>query len=736
VNRAIATALVWSISLGLFARKLGAQQGAPAKSPVAAVRPVTDDYFGTRVVDNYRYFENLKDPEVQQWMKAQADYTHAVLSALPDRERLLARMRQLDSAEHAEIQSVWRRPADRYFYVKQLAGQDVAKLYERDGLTGPERLLVDPTTISLAPSNQGRGPSTIEGVEFSDDSRYVAVGITPGGAEHDTELHVIVTALGKETGDVMFHVAGGGIVWWLPGNRSLVYTRDQELPPGAPRAAMEQKGRSYLHVLGTGVRQDRAVFGYGVSPRITVDSTQAASVKVASRYALGFINSGVSPNSEIYIAPVDAIGKPDVPWRKVAGLADGVTDVAVHVDEMYLLSFKEASHYRILRTDARNPDLATAQVVVPASSAIVQAMFIGRDALYVQVMEGGVQRVLRVPFGPHPRPAYLPLPLANLAYPITDPRVPGTLIWLGTATTAADIFAYDPETRRLTDTKLQPEGPNDNPPNIESVEVKVRSYDGTMVPLTIVYPKGLERDGSHPALLTGYGAYGYSSNAGFAPSQLAEYELGVVRATCHVRGGGEFGEEWHLGGKEATKPNTWRDFIACAEYLIARGYTSPAHLAGEGGSAGGILIGRAIEERPDLFAAAVADVPLSDAVRSETTPNGGPNIAEFGSTKTEAGFRALYAMSPYANVKDGVKYPAVLLTTGINDPRVDPWQPAKLAARLQAATASGKPVFLRVDYTGGHGVASSYEQALEEAIDKWSFVLWQTGHPAFQPRKP
>ena len=222
----------------------------------------------------------------------------------------------------------------------------------------------------------------------------------------------------------------------------------------------------------------------------------------------------------------------------------------------------------------------------------------------------------------------------------------------------------------------------------------------------------------------------------YDPIDMAEYERGVVRATCHVRGGGENGEEWHLAGKGRPSRTRGSDFIACAEYLIAKGYTSPAHLAGEGGSAGGILIGRAIEERPDLFAAAIADVPLADLLRIETTANGDPNIPEFGSTKTEAGFRALYAMSPYANVKDGVKYPAVLVTTGINDPRVDPWEPAKFAARLQAATASGKPVLLRVDYHAGHGVASSHEQALERRPTRGAFCSGRPGDPAFQPRKP
>ena len=202
-----------------------------------------------------------------------------------------------------------------------------------------------------------------------------------------------------------------------------------------------------------------------------------------------------------------------------------------------------------------------------------------------------------------------------------------------------------------------------------------------------------------------------------------------------MRGGGEYGEEWHLAGKGATKPNTWRDFIACAEYLIDKKYTSPAHLAGEGGSAGGILIGRAITEQPDLFGAAIINVGLLDTVRVETTANGVSNIPEFGSTKTEVGFKALFAMSAYHHVKDGTAYPAVLLTTGANDPRVDSWEPAKMTARLQAATASGKPVLLRVDYGGGHGGGSGEKQFQEQLADSWSFLLWQFGVPGFQPER-
>jgi prolyl oligopeptidase len=206
---------------------------------------------------------------------------------------------------------------------------------------------------------------------------------------------------------------------------------------------------------------------------------------------------------------------------------------------------------------------------------------------------------------------------------------------------------------------------------------------------------------------------------------------------CHVRGGGEYGEEWHLAGKGSTKPNTWRDFIACAQYLIDQKYTSPARLAGIGGSAGGILIGRAITERPDLFGAAIDVVGCSDMLRMETTANGLPNIDEFGSTKTEEGYKALYAMSAFHHIQDRTAYPAVLLETGINDPRVDPWHMAKMTARLQAATASGKPVLLRVEYAGGHGgIGGTKKQAQERLADEWSFLLWQFGVPDFQPPKP
>ena len=410
-----------------------------------------------------------------------------------------------------------------------------------------------------------------------------------------------------------------------------------------------------------------------------------------------------------------------------------MTNVAVRGDDLYLLTYKGAPRYKIMRIDARQPNLAAAQTVVPSSEAVITDMAEAKDALYVQLMDGGIGRMLRISNGPDANPERIALPFDGRIFTSADPRLPGVLLDAVSWTRAFKVYAYDPKSAVVSDTGIQPAGPFDDPTNLESEEVKVPSHDGVLVPLSIVHKKGLKLDETNPTLVEGYGGYGSSIKPYFAPMELAWYDLGGVNATCHVRGGGEYGEDWHLAGKGATKPNTWLDFIACAQYLVDKKYTSTARMAGTGASAGGILIGRAITERPDLFGAAIIDVGMLDPLRGETSANGETNIPEFGTAKTEEGFRNLYAMSSYLHVKDRTSYPAVLLTTGINDPRVDPWLPGKMTARLQAATSSGKPVLLRVDFGGGHGGGSGEGQQQAATADRWSFLLWQFGVPGFQP---
>jgi len=327
----------------------------------------------------------------------------------------------------------------------------------------------------------------------------------------------------------------------------------------------------------------------------------------------------------------------------------------------------------------------------------------------------------------------VPLPfLGNLFGPITDPRQPGALFDMQSWTQASQVFIFDPSGNTTSNSGLTPPSKIDTS-QLESKEVLVTSYDGTRIPLSIVYKKGIALDGKHPTILEGYGSYGVVLESSFSASMLPWIERGGIWAIAHVRGGGEFGEDWHRDGQMRTKPNSIFDFIACGQYLVDQRYTSTRFLAAQGASAGGITVGGALTWRPDLFGVVLDQVGISDTLRFETEPNGPPNVSEFGSVKTEDGFHGLYAMSAYAHVHAGTAYPAVMFMTGANDPRVAPWHMTKMTARVQAATASGRPVLLRIDYDAGHGIGSNRSQREEERADMWSFALWQMGDSAFQP---
>jgi prolyl oligopeptidase len=705
--------------------------GGPPSPPVSPVRPVTDEYFGTKVVDPYRYLENLQDPGVQVWFKAQDEYTRAVLARIPGRAQLLERIKQLDQSAPFQVSDVQRFQGDRYYYRKIQASEEVSKLYEREGLNGTEKLVVDPAKFVTAPGTH----YALNYYVPSYDGKYVVYGVSPGGSE-DAVIHVLDMSTGRDTGETIDRSWYGGISW-LPDNRSFLHIRFQKLAAGADPSERRLKSRVYLHRVGTDPENDAAVFGYGVNPGISLDPSDGSFVVADPRttYALAGINRGFTNELTIYTAPLDSIGKPDTHWTKLCDPADAITNFDWRGDDLYLLTHKNAPDFKVIHTSLAHPDLASAAVVVPAGEAVLSGIAAAPDALYVPELDGGVGRLLRVPYaGGAAELVSLPFD-GTLGVFGGDPRLTGLLLGLTSWTKAYRIYEYEPDTRRAKDTGLQPLGSHDDPADIEAVEVKVRSYDGVLVPLSIVSKKGLKLDHSHPALISGYGAYSINMSQYFDPTSQAWLERGGVLAVAHVRGGGEYGEEWHQGGMMENKHNTWRDFIACSEYLVQHGYTSPKKLAGEAGSAGGILIGRAFTERPDLYAAVLDDVGLSDMIRDMFSPDGPLNVPEYGDLKTQSGFRNLFEISAYDHVKDGVSYPAVMLTTGINDPRVVPWEPGKMAARLQAATASHKPVLLRVDYQGGHGGwGGTKSQSHELAADQWSFLLWQFGEPGFQPQ--
>ena len=721
-------------ALALLAAASAAAQTAPSAPPVAAIKPVQDTYFGTTTTDPYRWMENLSDPAVKSWFRGQADYTSSVLARIPGRDALYARIHQLDNA--TTYVSDVQEAGPYVFYEKARPQDDNFKLYVRRGVSGPERVLFDPL------------PLTVKGVHTSLDfytpsldGSHVAYGTSPGGSE-DSTIHVLVTATAATLPDAISRTQlSGSDIGWLPGGQSFLYNREQKLAPGQNLADKESDSVAFLHQIGTDPdTRDVPVLGKGISAAIPVQDPDVLGVLTSSgapgaMFALD--QRGVQNEIALWTAPIASLsGKPaEIPWTKVCDFTDDVTGYDVHGGRIYLLSHKGSPHFQVLETSLAAPDIAHARIVAATDKiAVAKGIGVASDALYVHGRNGAVGYLTRIPYDGS-KATSIHMPFAGALDPtlVTDPRMAGALLYTQSGAHYPVWLRYDPATMKLADTRLCPKDSADFS-RVTLAEVQATAPDGTRIPLSLMYPKGMKFDGSHPTIMEGYGAYGISTDMSYFPILLSWVEQGGVVAVAHVRGGGEEGQDWYQAGYKATKPNTWRDFNACGEYLVSHKYTSPAKLSGFGASAGGILMSRAITERPDLWGAALIGVGWSNMLRTEFSPNGPDNVPEFGSVTTEQGFQDLYAMDGYQHVKDGIKYPAVMLTTGINDPRVVSWEPAKMTARLQAATSSGKPVLLRVDYDAGHGLGSTKSQEDRELADQWSFLLWQLGQPGFQPK--
>ncbi|GAP35928.1 prolyl oligopeptidase family serine peptidase [Piscinibacter sakaiensis] len=725
-----ARALAVLAAVGLATLGAGSHAATPAPPPTPS-EPVTDVYHGTTVVDPYRWMEDMKSPAFQAWLKAQAAHAGAVLATLPGRAALRQRLGALADAS-VNVGEVSVSPGGRTFYLKRLPGEASRKLWMREGLDGPERLLLDPEAL---PGRPGR--HAIDWTSPSPDGRLVALGLSLGGSE-DSVLHVIDVASGRLLGE---RIDRTGLnepgVAWLPGNRGFFYNRH-------PADERYNQSTVWRHTLGRPDGEDVPVFGWGADParRFERPDLPYLSTVGGSSWAMAEVLHGDAAERSYWLAPVAALRGPAparAGWRRLLGPEDKVTQAVLVGRTVYAVSQRNASRRELWAIDVAS---GRRQVVLPAGDQVLQTAVVGRDGVYLKALDGGVSRLWRVPLrhrasgAPAGPAAPVALPFEGSLRELAPLPRGGVLVRLEGWTRAPQVFALrDGRSEALG---LQPPSTVDAS-GVESRRVMVRAADGTAVPMSLLLPRGLtaeqaRRDGGRPTVVTGYGAYGISLEPRFSPTRLAWIERGGLAAVCHVRGGGELGEDWHRGGYIETKQNTIGDFIACAEWLVDQGWASPRTLAGTGGSAGGITIGGAITQRPELFAAAQSAVGVSDMLRMELTPNGAPNIAEFGTVTNPAHFRAMFAISPYHRIRDGVAYPAVIVTTGANDPRVDAWMPGKLAARLQAANPNGKPVLLRVDFDGGHGMGSSVTQQLDETADVWSFFLWQMGDPAFQPK--
>ena len=697
----------------------------PDHPPVAPVRPVTDTYFGTKVIDPYRWMENRDSPEVVSYMLAQGAYTRQVLDRIPGRDRLEARIAAHTGGGVLVVGA--GKAGKRLFVMKRAPNEATWKVYVRENPAAPDRLLLDPDRYSSRSQH-----ASLSFAIPSQQGDKLAYGVALGGSERSV-IHVMDVTSGKEWPETIDRADQAGPAW-LPDGSGFFYKRMTVTKPGDPETARYLNGRTMLHRLGTDPDKDIALIGTGVpgSPEISPPDQPWINNQAGTDQAVATISHGSEPATELLVAPLAEAMHPGAHWRKICDSPDGVTSYALHGNTLYLLLHKNAPHYKIIALDLATLDWAHAKTIVPESDRNIEDMEPASDGLYILDREGGFGHLRRYDFATGKIEEVVLPAQGSVGYPSTDPLQPGAIDKLESWLMPEQWFSIDGTT--ASPLNLAPKWKDDLSAFV-SEEVKVRARDGVMVPLSILHRKDLVRDGKAPLRLMGYGSYGITMSPRFMSNMIPLLEDGGIYAVCHVRGGGEFGETWHLAGQKATKPNTWHDLIDCAEYLQSHGYASPQTTAIEGGSAGGITVGMALVERPDLSRVAFSEFGDSNALRAEFETDGDANALEYGSVKTEAGFRALQAMDALSHVKDGVAYPAVLFTTGLNDPHVAPWQPGKMAARLQKATSSGRPILLRVDPDAGHGSGPTKQQADKVMADQMAFMYWQMGKPEYQPRK-
>jgi prolyl oligopeptidase len=700
-------------------------QNEPSRAPV---HEVFDTYFGIRVSDPYRWMEDAHSSELAAYLDRENEQMHVALAPFASqRSAFLRRIRQLQNSVD-QIHSV-RLIGDQYFYLELPPGTKDARLVVRKLSEGRGRLLLDPSALASSGTH-----AAITYFEPSWDGKFVAVGVALGGSE-DAVLHVVQVSTGELLRDAISRTQYASPAW-TEDNLGFYYMRQQELPKGAPATAIYENTRAYYHKVGETVEVDRTIFGPDVNPDLHLPKAGFVSTAPLPRTSLlvSAQSRGTIETPSVWLR--DTKGG-DAKWKPVASHQDGVLDFASKGTTVYVMSKAKSLNGHIVAFDAAKEDITDAREILPESDLILTSLgdsgiAAAKDALYVYGHRNGTSVVVRVPYDPPSKKEEIHLPFSGSLFGVSaDYRVPGFLFSMEGWTKPSAIYRYDPIAGRAVDTRLQPPDPADFS-NITSVEIEAPSIGRVLVPLSIIFRKDLALDGSHPTLMEAYGSYGVSISPFFSATLLAWLERGGILAFAHVRGGGEKGESWHLDGQKGTKQHTIDDFVACARYLVDHRYTSSEHLAVKGTSAGGIAVGGFITQHPELIRAALDRVGVSDLLRFETTQGGDANIPEFGSVKIDADFHNLYSISPYHRVEEGTAYPAVLLETGINDPRVPSWQVAKMTARLQAATNSHSPILLRVDKDAGHGIGSDRNQQAELLADEYTFLAWQLGIPGFK----
>lgn len=699
------------------------------KPPLAKVQVVMDNYFGKEIPDPYRYMEDMKDSVVIEWFKSQAEYSRRILDRIPGRQALIDKMHEFDKRKSSKIgYALEITDNDRYFYLKSTPEDENKKLYYRAGFDGPEVLLFDPKTFR---KNNNQNYSIFSFMP-SHDGTKIAFDVTPNGSEISVLL--IMNVENKKLYPEQIYPSWLPAPSWLPDGNSFLYVKIQTNDLHDMERGLKMD--IYIHIVGTDPKSDKVFFSKEKYPELDIEPLDYPYTVYDKNCEHIFVSLFTTDRRlKVYYTPVTEIKKEKIDWIQLCDKEDEIYEFTCSEDELFLYTPKDASNFKIIKTTLIKPDISNAKVIVPENTdANISSYLINKDGIYYTLSFNGVEmKLFHIPKDSE-KSKEIELPIEAGSIYFNSKGYTNDDFWIKISGWTSDLQRYRYSLRN-SEFILENLSSVEEYPEYEDLiveELMIPSHDGTKVPLTLIYKKGIKKNGKNRVMLYGYGAYGGSRLPSFNPNNLLWTLEGGIYAVAHVRGGGELGSQWHKGGFKTTKPNTWKDLIACAEYLVNERYTSSKKIAIRGRSAGGILIGRAMTERPDLFAVAIPEVGWLNPLRNEEYPFGKANIAEFGTVKDSTECMALIEMDAYLHIKNGVNYPATLITAGMNDPRVIAWQPGKFTAKLQAANAADKPILFSISFESGHGFLSTKSKKFESLADILSFALWQTDHPHYQ----
>ena len=677
---------------------------------------VVDIYHGQPVPDPYRWLEDLDSEQTRAWIEAQNHLTFNYLQQIPARQRIRERLTQLWNYEKY---SQPFKEGGLYFYFKNDGLQNQSVLYTQESLEGQARVLLDPNTFSedgtVALAGIAISRARDSGAEHA--GRYLAYGLSRSGSDWQ-EWKVRDIETGEDLPDHLRWVKFSGASWTLDG-QGFFYSRYDEPAPGSEYESANYFQKLYYHRLGTSQSEDVLVYHrpdqkeWGFAGGVTEDGN----------YLIISVWRGTDPKNLIFYKDLRDPQSPVV--ELIREFEAEYSFVGNDGSRFWLLTDCQAPRRRLVAIDLEQPDRV--QEVIPEAEETLQGVSLINNQFVAFYLKDAHTQIKTFALDG----TYLgeiPLPGLGSASGFGGKRYDTETFYTFTSfTTPPTIYRYD-FTSGTSTLFRQPQVDFD-PQAYEVQQVSYTSKDGTRIPMFLVHRRGLARTGDHPTLLYGYGGFGISLTPSFSVGLVAWLEMGGVYAQPSLRGGGEYGEEWHQAGTKLNKQKVFDDFIAAAEWLIAHGYTNPAKLAISGGSNGGLLVGACLVQRPELFAAALPAVGVFDMLRFHKFTIGWAWISEYGSPENPEEFKALYAYSPLHNLKPGTAYPATLITTADHDDRVVPAHSFKFAAALQAAQGGSQPILIRIDTKAGHGAGKPTSKLIEEAADRWAFLVQVLGIP-------